>query len=106
MQACIHLHTFGPSNKIYLQTLTHTHTYTHTCIYTYRAAQEELESANDEVKQCWEALLEAQKRANAAEKTFVTTKLQVHIYIYVCVCMYVFMYLCIYDSVWLCISKS
>jgi len=42
----------------------------------HKRACEELDTSNSQVKQCWDALMEAQRRASDAEKAFIATKLK------------------------------
>jgi len=42
----------------------------------HNKASDELDKANADVKKCWDALMEAQRRASEAEKNFIATKLK------------------------------
>ena len=42
----------------------------------HKKAVDELDTANSQVKACWDALMEAQRRASEAEKNFIATKLK------------------------------
>jgi len=73
---------------------------------THRNALQHAEThRNTQVKQCWDALMESQRRASDAEKAFIATKLKeevdhqlvkdvteqvcVHIYMYILGCVYI-----------------